>query len=86
LNAVSTTSLRYFAEVVCTGSIRATPETLFVASSAISQQLAMLEDALGTMVLGRRQGRGRSARALAHRVALPEPGISSRTPANIREL
>lgn len=59
MNAVSTTSLRYFAEVVRTGSLRAASETLFVASSAISRQLAMLEDALGAPVLERRQGRGK---------------------------
>jgi molybdate transport repressor ModE-like protein len=59
LNLVSTTSLRYFAEIVRTGSIRAASETLYVASSAISRQLAMLEDALGAPVLERRQGRGK---------------------------
>lgn len=59
MNPVSTTSLRYFAEVVRTGSIRAASETLFVASSAISRQLALLEDALGAPVLERRQGRGK---------------------------
>jgi len=59
LNLVSSTSLRYFAEVVRTGSIRAASENLYVASSAISRQLAMLEDALGAPVLERRQGRGK---------------------------
>ncbi len=59
MNLVSTTSLRYFAEVVRCGSIRSASETLFVASSAISRQLAMLEDTLGAPVLERRQGRGR---------------------------
>lgn len=59
MNPISTTSLRYFAEVVRAGSIRAASETLFVASSAISRQLALLEDALGAPVLERRQGRGK---------------------------
>lgn len=58
LNLVSTKSLQYFAEVVRLGSIRAASETLYVASSAISRQLAMLEDSLGVPVLERRQGRG----------------------------
>jgi len=59
LNLVSTTSLRYFAEVVRTGSIRAASENLYVAASAISRQLTMLEDSLGAPLLERRQGRGK---------------------------
>lgn len=59
MNPVSNTSLRYFAEVVRAGSIRSASETLYVAASAISRQLAMLEDALGAPVLERRQGRGK---------------------------
>ena len=59
MNPVSSTSLRYFAEVVRAGSIRAASESLFVASSAISRQLALLEDSLGAPVLERRQGRGK---------------------------
>ena len=59
LSLVSTTSLRYFAEVVRTGSIRAASENLYVAASAISRQLAMLEDSLGAPLLERRQGRGK---------------------------
>ncbi len=56
---VSSTALRYFGEVVRTGSIRAASESLYVAASAISRQLAMLEDSLGAPVLERRQGRGK---------------------------
>jgi molybdate transport repressor ModE-like protein len=59
MNPVSNTSLRYFAEVVRTGSIRSASETLYVAASAISRQLALLEDILGAPVLERRQGRGK---------------------------
>ena len=59
MSLVSTTSLRYFAEVVRAGSIRAASETLYVAASAISRQLSMLEDSLGAPVLERRQGRGK---------------------------
>jgi DNA-binding transcriptional LysR family regulator len=59
LSLVSTTSLRYFAEIVRTGSIRAASENLYVAPSAISRQLAMLEESLGAPLLERRQGRGK---------------------------
>lgn len=55
---VSSTSLRYFVEVVRCGSIRAASENLYVAPSAISRQLALLEDTLGAQLLERRQGRG----------------------------
>lgn len=59
MSLVSTTSLRYFAEVARSGSIRAASESLHVAASAISRQLAMLEDSLGAPLLERRQGRGK---------------------------
>lgn len=59
MNLVSTTSLRYFVAVVRTGSIRSASETLYVAASAISRQLSMLEDALGAPLLERRPGRGK---------------------------
>ncbi|MBP7566378.1 MAG: LysR family transcriptional regulator [Burkholderiaceae bacterium] len=59
MNLVSSTALRYFAEVARTGSVRAASESLYVAASAISRQLALLEDALGAPVIERRQGRGR---------------------------
>ena len=59
MSLVSTTSLRYFAEVARTGSIRAASESLHVAASAISRQLSMLEETLGAPLLERRQGRGK---------------------------
>lgn len=59
MKLVSTTSLHYFAEVARTGSIRAASESLYVAASAISRQLALLEDSLGAPLLERRQGRGK---------------------------
>lgn len=59
MNPISNTSVRYFAEVVRTGSIRAAAENLFVAPSAISRQIGLIEEALGAPLLERRQGRGR---------------------------
>ncbi len=59
MNLVSTTSLRYFAEVARTGSLRAASDNLYVAASAISRQLSLLEESLGAPVLERRQGRGK---------------------------
>lgn len=59
MSPVSSTALRYFAEVARTGSIRSASESLYVAASAISRQLAMLEDSLGAPLLERRQGRGK---------------------------
>jgi DNA-binding transcriptional LysR family regulator len=56
---ISSTALRYFAEVTRSGSIRAASERLHVAASAISRQLALLEQALGAPLLDR--GRGRTA-------------------------
>lgn len=54
---VSTLALRYFAEVVRSGSLRAASERLHVAASAVSRQLAQLEDALGAPLLERGPGR-----------------------------
>lgn len=45
--------LRYFCEVVEAGSARLAAEKLFVAPTAISMQLAQLEDELGARVLDR---------------------------------
>ncbi|MDB5827296.1 MAG: LysR family transcriptional regulator [Variovorax sp.] len=56
---ISAVSLRYFAEVVRAGSIRGASERLHVAASAISRQMAMLEEQLGAPLLER--GRGRTA-------------------------
>jgi DNA-binding transcriptional LysR family regulator len=56
---ISAVSLRYFAEVVKAGSIRKASEQLHVAASAVSRQLALLEEQLGAPLLER--GRGRTA-------------------------
>lgn len=54
---ISTTALRYFTESVRCGSIRAASESLFVAPSAISRQIALLEESLGAPLLERSRGR-----------------------------
>lgn len=56
---ISTLGLRYFAEVTRSGSFRAAAEHLFVAPSAISRQIALLEEEVGAPLLER--GRGRTA-------------------------
>ncbi len=56
---ISAPSLRYFSEVTRCGSFRAAAEHLFVAPSAISRQIAALEEELGAPLLER--GRGRTA-------------------------
>lgn len=53
----SANALRYFAEVARAGSIRAASERLHVAASAISRQLALLEEEFGAPLLDRRRGR-----------------------------
>ena len=40
-------ALRYFAEVVRSGSLRAASERVGVAASAISRQISLLEDEVG---------------------------------------
>lgn len=50
-------ALRYFAEVVRSGSLRAASERLFVAASAISRQITLLEDEVGVPLLERSRGR-----------------------------
>lgn len=47
-------SLRYFREVARQGSLRRAAERLFVAQSAMSRQIAALEDELGTKLFERR--------------------------------
>ena len=47
------TALRYFLEVVRSGSIRAASQRLNVAGSAISRAIAQLEDLLGTQLFDR---------------------------------
>lgn len=54
---ISTTALRYFVEAVRCGSIRAASEILFVAPSAISRQIGLLEETLGAPLLERSRGR-----------------------------
>jgi DNA-binding transcriptional LysR family regulator len=56
---ISSNALRYFAEVAYSGSIRGAAERLHVAPSAVSRQMALLEDELQTVLIER--GRGRSA-------------------------
>lgn len=48
------TALRYFREAAIAGSIRNAAERIHVAPSAITRQIAKLEDALGTPLLERR--------------------------------
>ena len=54
---ISSLSLRYFAEVVQAGSIRAAAERLHVAASAVGRQIAVLEDELGAPLIERGRGR-----------------------------
>lgn len=58
---LSSTGLRYFAEVVRRGSLRVASESLCVAASAISRQISLLEEDLGAPLFeshaGRRQQR-----------------------------
>ena len=59
---ISALALRYFAEVVKAGSLRSASDRLHVAASAISRQLALLEEDLGAPLLER--GRGRTVMRL----------------------
>jgi len=51
---IETTSLRYFREVALQGSLRHAAERLFVAQSALSRQIAVLEHELGVALFERR--------------------------------
>ncbi|HEY0878811.1 MAG TPA: LysR family transcriptional regulator [Zeimonas sp.] len=51
---IETASLRYFREVARQGSLRRAAERLFVAQSAISRQIAALEEELGVQLFERR--------------------------------
>lgn len=53
----SSIALRHFAEVARCGSLRAAADRLFVAPSAVSRQLSLLEDELGTPLFERTRGR-----------------------------
>lgn len=55
---ISSNAMRYFAEVVRSGSFRSAAENLFVAPSAISRQISLIEEDLGAPVLDRGRGRG----------------------------
>src|SRR5690606_35533046 len=46
-------SLRYFYEVARTGSIRRAAESMFIAPSAVSRQIRLLEEDLGVTLLNR---------------------------------
>lgn len=51
---IETASLRYFREVARHGSLRRAAERLFVAQSAVSRQIAALEEELGVQLFERR--------------------------------
>lgn len=59
---LSSTALRYFAEVARCGSLRVAAERLFVAGSAVSRQLGLLEEEFGTPLFER--GRGKKSMRL----------------------
>ena len=54
---IPTNALRYFSEAVHSGSLRAASERLFVAASAISRQISLLEEEVGAPLLVRSRGR-----------------------------
>lgn len=65
--AVLSRPLRYFMEVAQCGSVNQAAGRLFVAPSAVSRQIAQLEDALGT-ALFERHTRGMDLTAAGHRL------------------
>ncbi len=74
-------ALRYFLEVARTGSVNAAAERLRVAASAVSRQVAKLEDELGTFLFERRSRgmiltqAGRLLASYAQRTALESDQI-----------
>lgn len=52
---MQTTALRYFLEVARSGSLSRASERLFVAVSALSRQIAKLEDEMGVPLFERRR-------------------------------
>ncbi len=56
---ISSIALRYFAEVHRSGSFRSAAEKLFVAPSALSRQVALLEEDIGAPLFERGRGRTR---------------------------
>jgi len=85
---VNQSALRYFLEVARTGSVNAAAERLRVAASAVSRQIAKLEDELGTSLFERRPRgmvptqAGRVLASYAQRTALESDQIVN----EIREL
>lgn len=81
-------ALRYFLEVARTGSVNAAADRLRVAASAVSRQVAKLEDELGTFLFERRSRgmvltqAGRLLASYAQRTALESEQIVN----EIREL
>ena len=57
MSMISSTALRYFAEVVRQASFSAAAEKLCIAPSAISRQIALLEEELAAPLFERRRGR-----------------------------
>lgn len=66
--ALLSTSMRYFLEVARSGSVNQAANRLFVASSAVSRQIAKLEDGLGTPLFDR-HARGMALTAAGERLA-----------------
>jgi DNA-binding transcriptional LysR family regulator len=62
------TPMRYFVEVARSGSVNQAAARLFVASSAVSRQIAKLEDSLGTPLFDR-HARGMALTAAGERLA-----------------
>ena len=54
---ISSSALHYFAEVSRSGSFRSAAERLFVAASAISRQVGLLEEEIGAPLFERGRGR-----------------------------
>lgn len=85
---VNQSALRYFLEVTRTGSVNAAAERLRVAASAVSRQVAKMEDELGTPLFERRPRgmvltqAGRLLASYAQRTALEREQIVN----EIREL
>ncbi|ABM33686.1 LysR family transcriptional regulator [Paracidovorax citrulli] len=66
--SLHSTSIRYFLEVAGSGSVQLAASRLFVAPSAVSRQIAKLEDMLGASLF-ERQPRGMALTAAGQRLA-----------------
>jgi DNA-binding transcriptional LysR family regulator len=79
---MQTTALRYFLEVARSGSLSKASERLFVAGSAISRQIAKLEDEMGVPLFERRprgmvlSEAGRLLAAHAHRSLMEQERVT----------